>query len=487
MPLINDEWVYYWTFPFILATIYTVIVVVFQRNLLEFKYGINRSTPDDKLLKGPQLIINSGLLSLVVSIISPLVYYFVRVIIYRSNILLVFILGLDTGIPEYKISFGLFTNLVYLSFHVLLLWEIFNHSYNVYATIGCLDGKKPISTYSADPINTLLSGLRNVNPEEGLCRLTAFQELAYIATATDVEGVKLRLAIYTARSRNGFLWGSIFNECSLVIKETTSRINYRSSTDLKVLKELANQKSNDSYNHDDDGIFGNSSAQPSQTVNPEIPHYTQTIATNAYTNKWIQFLETQLITPIKSILITAFDMTPKKDGQSQFQKLLKEFYQTVEYYNNKFLLTSIGVFFRITLKRDTESRVSNPVNYGNAVIALCNLLLRSLEEDKNFTIFNDNNIREILELLEKPIRLTSNYIDYLPQSVYIPEAKRDNKKYLTVHLVTLLHDLTINEFYEICIKFNHKLNDLTLNAKTFKLAKWLVDVAIAQRQVRRRL
>ena len=45
-----------------------------------------------------------------------------------------------------------------------------------------------------------------------------------------------------------------------------------------------------------------------------------------------------------------------------------------------------------------------------------------------------------------------------------------------------LHDLSMHEFYEICIRFNGKLNDLILTPRTYKLVKWVIDKEIAIQQ-----
>lgn len=485
-PLVNDEWVFFWVSPVILGGLYGAIHLVFQRNILPFKYGVNRSSPDENLLNRlPRLFLNSLLMTTMSVILSPLIYLFIRPLIYKLTIVLTFLMGLDTSIPPTNFSIRSIANIMFVTFHVVFLWEAINHSYNVYATIGCMDGKKLISSYSADPIGTLLTGLKNAQPQYQLSRLTAFQELAYIATAKDADGVKLRTSVYNARSKNGMLWPAILKECSLVIKETTARINYRSPRDLKALQDsVKEQDRSNTPAYDDSSIFGNSIFVNAESVpykdkvnNFDHPH------PKKEKGKTQQFLENQVMTPLKSVLFTMFDsMVPTDIISSKTCAIFKDFVTISEHFYTDFLSSKLGIFFRVTLKRDTESRVLNPVNYGNAVIALSNFMLHSLDEDKNFFILNDSTLREVLELLEIPIRSTSNYIDFLPHLVYILKENQGNKKYLCDHLVTLLHDLTMNEFYKICIKFNYKLNDLILNARTFKLAKWVVDVAIAQQQ-----
>jgi Nucleoporin protein Ndc1-Nup. len=361
----------------------------------------------------------------------------------------------------------------------------------VYATIGCLDGKKPISTYSSDPINTLLSGLRNVDPEQQLCRLTAFQELAYLATTSEPEGVKLRTAIYNARSRRGFVWPAILDECSLIIKEITAAINYRSTSDLHTLRQkqiqIKQELSGSSIGRtvDDSDIFGNSFiTSPIKSNSPGIQTYSEAKQPkkSLLDSYWYQLIEKQAIKPLQKLVSNL--VSGKKSSNSTFapiKNILVRIENTCLIYNERFLSSSGGLLFRTTLKRDTESRVVNAVSFGNAVIAISNLLIHSIEEDKNSTVTN-NHIRDILELLEKPVRATSNYTDYLPASIILSTRQRENPKLIKNHLVAVMHDLCMHEFFQICVRFNFKLNDLVLNPRTYKLAKWVIDVAIAQQQ-----
>lgn len=494
---INDEWVYYWYYSTYIAVVYTFQHLIFQRNRLKFQYGVNKVKPESVFFnKVPKLFGNSVGLNVISSITGPLLYLVLRGFIYKANWLLIFLLGLDQKIPPIHISIKDLFNLSYFSFHVLYCWEVVNHVYQIYATIGCLDGRKPISTYSSDPINTLLSGLRNIEEDHQLSRLTAFQELAYISTTDDPDGVKLRLAIYSAHSKTGYIWPSILDECALVIKETTSRVNYRNKFDLKKLQQtqsILKDDVNTNLLKTDDDIFGNSYfTSPSSKINSQ--NSTSPLAKynleSESPNKFNFFsslsnlslyksLENLIILPAKSIFINQISIKQNSsNAKGNFvSKTFSDLCDTYNEYQQSFLSSSFGTFFRVTLRRDADSRVLNPVNYGNAVISISNLLIHAVEEDKHNTI-NNNHSSDIINLLEKPIRACSNYTDSLPASIYI--SKEDENK--TRHLIALIHDLTMNEFYKLCLKYNYKLNDLVLSARAFKLAKWVIDVAIAQQQ-----
>ena len=119
---------------------------------------------------------NSLGLNLFVISLTPITYWLVKYYIYKSFILIILIFRLDSDIiPNNNTSWiTIFTVELFVVF-IILSWEVVNHVFNVYATIGCLDGNKPISSYSTDPLNCLLSGLRDVDPNYQLSRLTAFQ------------------------------------------------------------------------------------------------------------------------------------------------------------------------------------------------------------------------------------------------------------------------------------------------------------------------
>lgn len=494
-PIINDEWVYYWFYSVYLGLVYASQHLIFQRNRLNFTYGVSKVKPEDGLRKNlPGIFGKSLFLNIVTSITSPIIYYFVRSAIYKINILPIMILGLDTEVPSFKVSFSTYFITIYFSFQVLVCWEIVNHVYDVYSKIGCLDGNKPISTYSSDPINTLLSGLRDTENANQLSRLTAFQELAYIATTNEEQGVKLRVSIFNAHSKGGFIWPAILDECAMVIKETASKINYRSSADLKALNEQQD-KIKDKYMNllsldgEDNEIFGNSSTRTPKKSNQSVSKLEKydfkKISTTTEKSPFksvYQFVDIQVINPLNSIL-TSFSSNNKTNHSivSMIYSNVNTIVRGFKVYHNRFLSTNFGIFFRTSLKRDTESRVTNPVNFGNSVIAISNLLIKSIKEDKQNSI-SGNHIAEVLNLLEKPIRVSSHYTDYLPASVFLSASQRENEKLVKNHLIALLHDLTMNEFFHICINFNYKLNDLILNPRTFKLAKWVIDQTIAQQQ-----
>lgn len=497
---INDEWVFYWFHAFFIAFAYAVQHLVFQRNRLQFKYGVNSAKPETTLfLNLASLFGNAVVFNVASSVLSPVVYYAVRSSVYRMNWFIFTLLSVDPSVPKFHISLSTLSHLSFVSFLIFASWEFVNHVYGIYATIGCLDGNKPIGSYSSDPAGTLLSGLRDLDPEHQLTRLTAFQELAHLATSMEPEGIQRRNLIFNGHPKGSFIWTAILDECSLVIKDVTSRINYRSLSDMEALKAaLAPLGDQDSRGYmqerlqSEKFIFGNSMVP---TVNEaSASEVKASTPLKKYDGSTSQKKSSALKTILDSYPLiknwgvqcseiikrrAAGYFNPHAPTSQAFDKRLVSIKKAIKYYEDQFLASSAGVFFRTTIKRDAESRVIDPVTYGNAVIALAGFLMHAIEEDRKNTV-TDNNISEVLSLLERPIRSCSNYTDILPSSVFHPQGDESKQ-----HLIALLHDLTMNEFFLLCFKYNFKLNDLLLSSRAFKLAKWVVDASIAQQQKNR--
>ncbi|KAI3407111.2 NDC1 [Candida oxycetoniae] len=470
-PLLNDAWVFYWYSPLMLAAYYSASQLIFQRNRLKFEIGHSRKSPEKTLFSHiSQAIGNAFGLNLIFTLANPVFYWFIKPYLYKS-LLLLSLFGIDTSTPASNTSISTYCKESFLAYIVLLSWELVNHVFDVYATIGCLDGKKPISTYSEDPLRCLLAGLRDVSRKHQISRLTAFQELAYIATSNDREGIKLRLALFSSKKKVN-LWPDFYEECALVIREVSERINYRSSSDIKELKNLRKSLEGDlitgfKQNKEDDNIFGNSYALPKEKSKGQMHK-----PVSSSSNKFVEIWEKEIAAALRTILgkYTTEKFWKKKGF------ILKRINNNIAEAKQSFLDSRIGKLFRITLKRDCESRVRNPINFGNSIIAICNILQHSVEDDLYGTI-NPSDIAATLNLLEQSIRASTNYTDYPPESVFINDDTNPKQS-----LIFLLRNLAMHEFYELCLQFNSQLNDLNLTQKTYKLAKWVIDIAIADRQ-----
>lgn len=485
LPAVNDQWVYFWFHGAVCAAAYACQQLILQRNRLRFKYGVSSVKPRTVMfVNGPVIVGTSLLFTGIMAVACPLLYIWSRSVIYKLNWLTFTLLSLDSNMPPRHIGVSNLLSVSFASFVLFLTWEFINHVYETYATVGCLDGKRLISSQSTTPAETLLLGLRDVSEANQLARLTAFQELAFIASNDSPESLEARKSIYSIGTASRPIWLAFLDECSLVIDESNLRINFRTKEDLEALKNLdisTSDEMNDDKNKDS-LIFGNSTQPKSPSAS------TQSIPDNGGKNE----IKAETASKVKesnskSSFASYFSAIKKHAWNFMYEKNksptkalpLTQVMKNISLRKQMILESQYGVFFRTTLQRDAESRVLNPVNCGNAIVSLSGILLHAVEEDRS-DVVTDQHISEVFNLLERPIRSCTNYINVTPASVYLSESQRKSTTERSHLVIALLHDIAMREYVNLCIKYNFKLNDLLLTPKAFKLAKWVIDASIAQ-------
>lgn len=490
-PPANDAWVYFWFHAFFCASMYAVQHAVFQRQRLSVGYGTAKARPETVLFNKTAYLLGLALFFTVFcTVASPFTYIFARGFVYRIIWPFLVLFKLDTAMPPLRIGLSTLSNVSFASWLMFLSWEIVDHVYNTYATIGCIDGKTAVSAHSANPVATLLAGLRDVTPDHTLAQATAFQELAYVASAKDAYCEKTRNAIFNTPSRGSPVWPAILAECALVINATASRINFRLDADMAALKRAAAYPEDEPSGihtpaQENTPIFGNShdttaasdttAFAVSATLSPLKPQ-AQTSILNTQVPLKIWVVVATLWAPLERAF-AGFYAPSAARHRAQLHAQTVAGKSAVARLHTQFLASPLGVFFRTTAKRDAEARVRNPSLYANAVLALSGFLTHAVEEDRANSV-SSSHISEVLNLLERPIRASANYTDVLPASVYTPLPKPNANH----HLVAYMHDLTMAEYFHLCVKYNYKLNDLLLSPRAFKLAKWVIDASIAQQQ-----
>ena len=186
----------------LIPLLYTVQHVVFDLDKLPFSIYSQYSSP--------QSFVNSRIKGLMArsAILTGLLTFGIAPILMR----------LLVG-KWFFSNWSAYWNLTLLSFLSLLNFEFINLSFNAHMCIGCLHKRKPISTLSQTPIETLINGLASSKP---LTKLTAFQELSYRADSSDVA---LRTPIYKNSASGVNMWPGILRECLAVIKESNDSVN----------------------------------------------------------------------------------------------------------------------------------------------------------------------------------------------------------------------------------------------------------------------
>ncbi|KAH3666441.1 hypothetical protein WICMUC_005709 [Wickerhamomyces mucosus] len=435
-PQLNDQFVFYYFFTFFIALVYSLYHSILDKDRLVFRYGHFHEHPKDALInKIPSIVSNSILFTVLAITSGPFIYIFARNYLYDFLFVIVGIFySLNHSYPSLSFSLYFYVKLSIISFFLLVSWESLNAAFNAYLSIGCLHRGRTLSELSKDPLNTLLTGLRS-NKE--LTKLTAFQELAYIAKIDDSEG---RLAIYNRNNRREAIWKDILHECEKVLKQNNSNINSVLSKNFGE-NNIVDSKFEISKKRDQN-IFGRDYYNPIEKNDdylsrPKIP---------SYSDDSQSFLDNNIITLIV-------------DNTRLLNKLINEYY-------HRFITSGFGIPFRYTALRESERLCPIPVTVGNAIIAISLISTHAYEEDKRGTV--SATITDILDILEKSVSTCGKFISNYPK--YLVETDGEN-------IITLLHELSMNAFFEVTIKYNDVLKDAVLSPDVYKLVNWILENA----------
>lgn len=473
MRILREDCVYFCFHSAWIAFIYASLFIIFQRNKVSIKFGLAHILPDNTLFSHmPIVAINAVLLTIAAAILAPVSYF-----LSRSLILVIlnqFLGHFDITAGTVSYSWSTYFRVVYSCSYMLLAWEAVHHCYIVYASIGCLDGTKPISSYSSDPVQSLVLALllteSNCKP---LARVTAFQELAWIATSDAKEAIFLRNAMFAACTPSGPVWDVIASECFAIIRDTTSLVNYRSNSDVAAMTV----PSHPLFSPPSDFVFGNAhSRKPLMPHDEGISPFPREDRHYASSGHW-------LLDYIKSLSsASSSGQISNRSRQSIASHLVSSVITKAKRLYSRFLDLWPGLFFRVTPRRDATLRVPIPSIFGNAVLGISHLLVHSISHDKLHVVL-DLHVRDVLQVLEVPIRAFGNYTEHLPPLVYV---SKHSSLVPHTHIIAQLHQLCLQQFFMVCVKFSYKLNDLSLNFRTHQKAKEMIELAIAEQKSKRR-
>ncbi|ODV94532.1 hypothetical protein PACTADRAFT_76168 [Pachysolen tannophilus NRRL Y-2460] len=391
-PSFNDQFVYLWYHCTLVSIVYSIQHAIFLKDKLYFKYGVDRLDPREHILKNHLLLLKNALyLTVFLSVLNPVIYILQRDFIYKILLYPIYwIFNLNYKVPPLKFTLSLYWKLIINNFFIFYSWELINRIYDVYSTIGCIHNSNPISQYSNDPINTLLTGLRDYkNP---LVRLVAFQELLHIVTIE--EDPKFKRMIYNSHFKHTYVWPMILNECSIVIKDTCKRIQSRrpvlQENILSKIPIVNNKPKKTRKNEVAKPIFGSSFSNIDEDSNDSIDHYSLDPVDLLVSKSEKNHDENKA--KIINDDISPIDLT------KTFEPIVKSFDQ----YYLELLNSSIAYPFRPTLEREISTRILNPVNFGNCIIIIGTTLINEY----------DNTVtgQEMLSLLMLVYNVTQDFI-----------------------------------------------------------------------------
>jgi nucleoporin NDC1 len=261
--------------------------------------------------------------------------------------------------------------------------------------------------------------------------MTAFQELAYISKIDDSES---RQAIYDRNNRREFIWGEILLECEKVIKANNVNIN------KLIIQSIVSEPQKRKVDNREQQIFGREyhAYENEHRENDIFVKPTQVDEQSFLDNNAI----TQIVTNMKEII-----------------SLLKQYYSL-------FITSGFGIPLRHTVRREAERLCPVPVTVGNAIIAISLIVTHAYDEDKKGTV--SSTITDVLDILEKSVTACGHFIQNPPSDLV--ERDQDN-------LITMLHELSMNAFFEVTVKYNRVLKDVSLAPDVLRLVNWTLENA----------
>lgn len=471
---LNDETLFYSCYPLLVAVLYAFIHVFMQRNRLDFNLGTTpKRDPRLFFLGFAKIVLNSVAFTFVLAIIGWPIWRLLRTIVYLLLKYPIILAGLDPEVPPLRLHFSTWLSMVFATFVTVTSWEIANHAYNVYLTIGCLDGKTPLSTYSSEPLICLVGGLQD---EDEIVQAIAFQEVAYIASSSDAK--HLRNIIY---NRTPQRWHEIVDVCLRVVGRYSDRVNYRSDQDMKALEKSTDKTVDVRIAASDPaketgGLFGNLNNDERHTSKVStVKPYSElkTKETKHSKSLFCRQIDNIFQKHVKPLWTTLIKATEKWHHNRELKQITQAKKYLHELYT-RLLRLKVGVLFRVYVKHDAEARVQVTNVVCNSAIALGELVVHAIAEDRLGTVSN-RDICVVLNNLERPIRVLANYVDHIPALIYGANSEKCRKEALRL-VIADVHDVIIIEFRIVCDQYNYKFLSLVVNERTQRLAERVLEI-----------
>lgn len=456
----------------LIPMIYTLQHCLFDLDRLSFNFETHFQPPQRYISSHfRRILIKSGILSLIVAVVAP------------------FVLASSTS--YWFIGFKCHIILGLLTFWEIANMELVNIAFNAHMSIGCLHKGKPISSLSSTPMETLVTGLSS---KRQFIKLTAFQELSYRATSSDLS---LRLPLYHTRYRNTHIWPVILRESLLVIQETNDTVaKYLNALENTISSQDSLKKRNHIFlGEKNEKLFGNQATVTSSGSSSGIANFPgspPTVSSNGVSHR-ITLKDDNVLLPKKlrkqrsnvfgGDLLGAshsFNEPIITHETTLFTVLIKIAQKVKETINSFFFPSavtsqdqspqlSIIEAWSISKKRQSEALVPLPVCHAESIISLMGLLINAIDEDPKGGVVS--SVGEVLKTLERSVGALGKFADWSPD----PRKKFQDEKE-TPDGISILYDLSISAFLEIVLKYNVLLNDVYLDDDVVKLSKWVLDM-----------
>lgn len=456
----------------LIPTVYTLQHSLFDLDRLSFNFETHFQPPQQYIASSVRRI-------------------FIKIMILTVSLAFISPPALALSTSHWSIGISNHIKLIVLSFWIFANLEFVNVAFNAHMSIGCLHKGKPISSLSSTPMETLVTGLSS---KRLFTKLTAFQELSYRATSSDLS---LRLPLYHKRYKNSHIWPVILRESLLVVQETNDAVT-------KYLNTLENTMSSrngpkykfhQSYGSENENLFGNQATVTVTGSSFDMNNFPGSAPRDSSGNvsHRITLKDDNVLLPKNprqqgrptftgDVLGVSHSYNePIITHETTFLMIADRLLQKVKATLNSFFFPStissqdqapqlsIIEVWSISKRRQAEKLAPLPVCHAECIISLMGLLINAIDEDPKGGVVS--SVGEVLKTLERSVGALGRFADWNPDPNKKSNAEKD-----TPDCISILYDLSISAFLEIVLKYNVLLNDVYLDDDVVKLSKWVLDM-----------
>ena len=477
----------------------------------------------DRQFQLPQLIISNNLS-----------FIFSRTFVMSVIVMLISHLFSFVTLGNWLIGFKLSIKLFILTFIILYHFELVNLSFNAHMTMGCLHKGKPISSLSSTPMETLITGLQSKKP---FTKLTAFQELAYRATSSDIN---LRLPIYNninisnnnhIKNANHYnrvatglndgakynVWSIILNECFKVIDDSNTKV----ANFLLALEQINSYNRKSLLNHGNYNLYkiGNNRGNTDKSRLERIQEDTEILFGNNPINKFSKMNNNDQDFDMnykygdldsKRFHYKNFNFSGSYDKYNEsilthdtkLTRMIKLFWIKFTNYfitfffpitknnvNGKNSPVSLSLFevWYLSKERRADKLIPIPIYHAESIISIMGFLINGIDESPRGNVVA--SVGEVLKTLERSVGILGKYTDWKPDglsTITTCTKQKNTDDFIedtgntldeqNINVITILYEFSISAFLEIVLKYNVLLNDVELDEDVVKLSKWVLNM-----------
>ncbi|TLD24018.1 hypothetical protein PspLS_06492 [Pyricularia sp. CBS 133598] len=367
--------------------------------------------------------------------------------------------------PTLPFTFWLLLRCISSTFMLSLIWLSGNTAFSIFLTRDPIKNAKPLTSDSKDPNGSLLNGLKS---KKLPVKCFAMWELGLIACDFDVR----RKAIYEDIDRkDGPVWAQVFRVCLEVIKEMETNIdNYgKAPTPAPVIE--ANSSADLDARFSEEAQRGiqapkNESIEIKSSKNPfraEVEKYVDKLARDTSRASRLDDVGKAAGEAKQKLLEMRNQLAVSDDPQYPFQQHIRNI-----------LSSPVGWPLRQDFSRRLTAAVfgapyGEPSLFVNATVALSQLAVRSLQEDKY------GNVQRDVATIIRSLTSVTQKLDTFKNS--LPFHWTDIQKHRSCPEVEIVLEALRDGLSELVLNFEPYRRDLRLSLTDMRLAREAIGVA----------